>query len=116
MISKSCKPHKIVWHSKRQTWNKRKKKEKEKRERKRDRKTKTEKKDVKKEKEKRKMRKSQTIVTNTFVLLLFYVESFIFCYITYYILLYLVYIVTFALPLFHVTGYWKCSNKTPTPI
>ena len=34
---------------------------------------------LKKEKEKRKMRKSQTIATNTFVLLLFCVESFIFC-------------------------------------
>ena len=27
-----------------------------------------------------------------------------------------VYTVTFALQFFHVAGYWKCSNKTPTPI
>ena len=28
----------------------------------------------------------------------------------------IVYIVTFVLQFFHVVGYWKCSNKTPTAI
>ena len=28
----------------------------------------------------------------------------------------LVYIVTVVLQSFHVVGYWKCSNKTTTPI
>ena len=28
----------------------------------------------------------------------------------------LVYITTFVLQFFHVPGYWKCINKTPTPI
>ena len=28
----------------------------------------------------------------------------------------LVYVVTFVLQVLHVAGYWKCSNKTSTPI
>ena len=28
----------------------------------------------------------------------------------------LVYTVTFVLQFFRVAGYWKCSNKAPTPI
>ena len=41
-------------------------------------------------------------------------EKFIFC--RKHIWKKLIYIVTFVLQFFSVAGYWKCSNKTPTPI
>ena len=54
--------------------------------------------------------KKSKITTNTFSLLLFYIEKFTFCQETY--LENLVYI-TFVLQFFCVASYWKCSNKTP---
>ena len=67
----------------------------------------------KKEKEKRKMSKSQVTTINIFLLLLFYIEKLIFCSKASLEKL----IVTFELQFFfRVEGYWKCSNKTSTPI
>ena len=61
------------------------------------------------------MRKRQTATINFFFLFLFlYMEKFMF--IRKYSQKILVYTATFILHFFCVTGYWKCSNKTPTPI
>ena len=60
------------------------------------------------------MRKSQTTIIIIFLLLLFYLEKFIFCYKRY--LEKHVCIVTFVLQVFFVADYCKCSNKTPRPI
>ena len=61
------------------------------------------------------MRKSQTKTINVILLLLFYIEKFIF--VTKHIRKKnLVYIVTLVLQFFRVAVYWKCSNKTPTLI
>ena len=57
------------------------------------------------------MKKSQTTTTNISLLLLC-IEKLIFCW--KHILKNFVYIVTFVLQFFHVTGYWKCVNKTST--
>ena len=48
-----------------------------------------------------------------FIAFTFYIVKLTFCLKTY---LEKISIVTFVLQLFCVTGYWKCSNKTPTPI
>ena len=61
------------------------------------------------------MRKSQTKTINVILLLLFYIEKFIF--VTKHIRKKnLVYNVTLVLQFFRVAVYWKCSNKTPTLI
>ena len=56
------------------------------------------------------MGKSQTTTINIFLLLLFHTEELIFCQKTY------LYFATFVFQFFRVVGYWKCSNKKPTPI
>ena len=68
---------------------------------------------LKKQKEKQRMAKNQTIATNIFLLLLFYIEKYIFCWKTY---LENLYVFTFILQSFQVAVYWKCNNKIPTPI
>ena len=61
------------------------------------------------------MRKSQTKTINVILLLLFYIEKFIF--VTKHIRKKnLVYNVALVLQFFRVAVYWKCSNKTPTLI
>ena len=57
------------------------------------------------------MRKSQT-TTNIFLLLLLYKKN------SYFVRKHLKkrYIVTFVLQFSRVTGYWKCNNKTATPM
>ena len=60
------------------------------------------------------MRESQT-TTSIFLLVLFSIEKFIFCQKIYLeeLSLYCYICITVF---FHVTGYWKCRNKTLTPI
>ena len=61
---------------------------------------------------KRKMTKRQETTINSFYI--YFLGKFIFCRKR--IWNNLVYTVTFALQFFRVAGYWKCSNKAPTPI
>ena len=60
------------------------------------------------------MRKSHTTTINIILLLLFYIEKFIFCQKSYLekVSLYCYICAT----IFCVLGYWKCSNKTPMPM
>ena len=75
---------------------------------------KRQKKTIEKGEKKRKMRESQT-TTSIFLLVLFSIEKFIFCQKIYLeeLSLYCYICITVF---FHVTVYWKCRNKTLTPI
>ena len=66
---------------------------------------------LKKRKKNKKMRKSQTATIIFYLLFFSYIEKFI------HILWGNIFgkTVTFLLRFFGVTGYWKCSDKTPTP-
>ena len=70
---------------------------------------------IKKRERKMKNEENQTKTINVILLLLFYIEQFIF--VTKHIRKKnLIYNVTLVLQFFRVAVYWKCSNKTPTLI